>query len=199
MPVTLRLYNSCPQWRIECDILGALFTQETVNLFIDTDPLWDLAMFRSVVGRAQSLKRICLSKSILRPFCIAMKKDTDTTAPEQTSADSYSEHIPFPSLEVIHLHPLRVSNASRLDRTLGFLIRVLRKRSTSRAPIRQINVIQWDLPEKWMEELRAVVPIVSWRGRKIADRVKFKSASFDAISQRCNTQQSDGAENQDVT
>ena len=199
MLVTLRLYNSCPQWRIECDILRALFTQETVNLFIDADPLWDLAMFRSAVGRAQSLKRISLSKSILRPFCIAMKKDTDTTAPEQTPAESYSEHIPFPSLKVIHLHPLRVSNVSKLDRTLGFLTRVLRKRSTLRAPIRQIDIIQPDLPEKWMEELRAVVPNVTWRGGRTADRFKFKSESFDTISQRDTKYQSVGAENRDVT
>ena len=97
--IALTLHDASPWPLISCDILRALFTQDTETLSLDADPRWTLAMFRDAVGRAQGLKHISLSESTLPLFCTAMKTNIDSTATEQTPANSYNECIPFPSLD----------------------------------------------------------------------------------------------------
>ena len=108
-----------------------------------------------------TLMHIFLSASTLPIFCTAMDTQTDTAASEQTPADSSGELVPFPSLECIHLRDLRLSPMSSLD----LLTSLLKQRSTSRSPIRKVRIMKSKLPEKWVDELLTIVPVVSFSER----------------------------------
>ena len=154
-PFSLKLLYESRQPLFDCDILEALLTPETVILSLAADLPWDLAMFRRAIEHAQGVKHISLSEPIVPLFCAAM----DTTASEQTPADSFGESVPFPSLEVIRLLCFRSSPLS----TLNLLTRVLKHRSASWSPIRKVESLGWSPPEEeWFDELRAIVPIVCW-------------------------------------
>ena len=115
----------------------------------------NLVMFRSAIERAQGVKHISLTESILPLFCAAMDTKTEI---EQTPANSFVEHLPFPSLELIHLHDFRYSSASTED----CLTRVLEQCSTSRSPIKKVKIVDWSVAQEWLDELRTIVPIVHW-------------------------------------
>lgn len=154
-PFSLTLEYEPRQRVSDCDILGALLIPETEILSLDADYPCDLATFRSATEHARGLKHISLSEPIVPLFCAAM----DTTASEQTPADSFGESVPFPSLEVIRLLCFRSSPLS----TLNLLTRVLKHRSASWSPIRKVESLGWSPPEEeWFDELRAIVPIVCW-------------------------------------
>ena len=154
-PFSLTLeYEPGRQPTFDWDILGALLTPETVILSLVEDIPHNLVMFRSAIERAQGVKHISLTDSILPLFCPAMDTKTDA---EQTPADSFVEHLPFPSLESIHLHDFQSSPTSTRD----LLTRVLEQRSTSRSPIQEVD-LDWSVPQRWFDELRIIVPIVCW-------------------------------------
>ena len=154
-PFSLTLENEPgQQLTFDWDILGALPTPVTVILSLVEDIPHNLVMFRSAIERAQGVKHISLTDSILPLFCTAMDTKTDA---EQTPADSFVEHLPFPSLESIHLHDFQSSPTSTRD----LLTRVLEQRSTSRSPIQEVD-LDWSVPQRWFDELRIIVPIVCW-------------------------------------
>ena len=155
---TLTLDYKAGQPLFDCDILEALLTPETVISSLAVYHAWDLAMFRNAIELARDLEHIFLSVYTLPIFCTAMDTQTGTTALEQTPADSCSELVPFPSLECIHLHDLRLSPQSNLD----LLTSVLKQRSTSRSPIQKVEIIKSKLPQEWVDELLTIVPIVSF-------------------------------------
>ena len=154
-PFSLKLLYESRQPLFDCDILEALLTPETVILSLAADLPWDLAMFRRAIEHAQGVKHISLSESTLPLFCAAM--DTDTTAAEQTPANLFGGHLLFPSLESIDLRHLQLSHTSTLD----LLTSVLKQRSTSRSPIQKVEIVESDIPDTWVDELRTIVPIVS--------------------------------------
>ena len=155
-PFSLTLgYEPGRQPTFDWDILGALLTPGTAILSLAQDIPHNLVMFRSAIERAQGVKHISLTESILPLFCAAMDTKTET---EQTPADSFVEYLPFPSLESIHLHDVQSSPTSTRD----LLTRVLEQRSTSRSPIQEVD-LDWSVPQRWFDELRTIVPIVCGR------------------------------------